>query len=281
MSVRVREVLMGQLDLLRHEPVDQRVRATLGGHPVVDSTRALLVWEPRRIVPSYAVPAGDVDATLEPRPAAGGTTAERADDPLADAPRLGARQVLDPSVPFAIHTAPGHQLVVRAANGATAQAFRTDDPDLAEHVLLDFAGFDAWFDEDEQVVSHPRDPFHRVDTRRSSRHVRVEVAGVRLAESSTPVLLFEPPLPVRFYLDPADVDTDLLRPSSTQSSCAYKGRADYWSLDGHSDIAWSYAEPLRDAADVAGRIAFFNERVDLVVDGRPLDRPVTPWSRRG
>ena len=279
MSVRVREVLMGQLDLLRHEPVDQRVRATLGGDTVVDSTRALLVWEPRRIVPAYAVPAGDVAATLEarPRPAgAGGRRPPRGRSAAGCATGAGPeRAVRDP------HGARCSRLVVRAANGATAQAFRPDDPDLAEHVLLDFAGFDAWFDEDEQVFAHPRDPFHRVDTRRSSRHVRVEAAGVVLAESSTPVLLFEPPLPVRYYLDPADVDTDLLRPSATQSSCAYKGRADYWSLDGHGDIAWSYAEPLRDAADVAGRIAFFNERVDLVVDGQPLGRPVTPWSRRG
>lgn len=276
MSVRVREVLMGQLDRLRHEPVDQRVRASLGGETVVDSTRALLVWEPKRIVPSYAVPVGDVAATLEARPRPAGAAGQLP----ADAPRLGARPVLDPSVPFAMHTAPGEPMVVRATNGATAQAFHPDDPDLTGYVVLDFADFDVWWDEDEEVFSHPRDPFHRVDTRRSSRHVRVEAAGVVVAESSTPVLLFEPPLPVRYYLDPADVRTDLLRPSDTRTSCAYKGRAGYWSLEGHGDIAWTYSEPLRDAADIAGRIAFFNERVDLVVDGEPLSRPVTPWSRR-
>lgn len=152
---------------------------------------------------------------------------------------------------------------------------------MGGHLILDFGAFDAWLEEDEPTVGHPRDPFHRIEILHSSRHVRVELGGTLLAESSRPYLLFEPPLPVRYYLPREDVRADRLRPSPTRTTCAYKGRASYWSADGADDIAWSYREPLREAAEVAGRIAFFNERADIVVDGAAVERPVTPWSRTG
>lgn len=110
--------------------------------------------------------------------------------------------------------------------------------------------------------------------------MRVEVSGEVVAESSNARFLFEPPLPVRYYLPPEDVRTDLLEPSGTKTFCAYKGEASYWSLGGEKDVVWSYPEPLRDAAEVTGRLAFFNERVDISVDGKPLERPLTPWSPR-
>ena len=101
-----------------------------------------------------------------------------------------------------------------------------------------------------------------------------------MAESSRPVLVFEPPLPVRYYLPPEDVRTDLLTPSDRRSACAYKGHASYWSFGDAADVAWTYREPLREAGELTGRIAFFDEHVDVEVDGRRLERPVTPWSRR-
>jgi uncharacterized protein (DUF427 family) len=265
MSVRVRELLMGELDELRYEPIDKRIRATLGDATVVDSTRAVLVWEPKRIVPSYAVPAEDVRAPIEPAPAAGGEA--------VDAPRLAGRPVYDPSVPFAVHSAPGEAVAVAGVAG-----FRLADPALDGHVVLDFGGFDAWYEEDERNLGHPRDPFHRIDIVHSSRHVVVSGGGRTLADSRAPILLFEPPLPVRYYLPPDDVALDLLTPSPTASTCAYKGNASYLALDGR-DVAWTYREPLREAAEVTGRIAFFNERVDIAVDGEALARPETPWSR--
>ena len=146
--------------------------------------------------------------------------------------------------------------------------------------MLDFTAFDAWLEEDEPNVAHPRDPFHRIDILHSSRHVRVEAGGEVVAESSEPFLLFEPPLPVRYYLPPEDVRTDLLRPSDKRTFCAYKGQATYWSVGDEHDVAWSYPEPLREAVEVTGRFAFFNERIDIVVDGERLERPVTPWSPR-
>jgi uncharacterized protein (DUF427 family) len=195
------------------------------------------------------------------------------------APRLGTQLVLDPSIPFAVHTAPGTALVARdRASGREAGAFRPADRELDGYVLLDFDAFDAWLEEDEPNVGHPRDPFHRIDIVRSSRHVRIEHDGTLLAESSAACLLFEPPLPVRCYLPPGDVRPGVLRPSETRSTCAYKGHAAYWSAGDLQDVAWSYAAPLREAAEIAGRVAFLNERVDVLLDGERQERPVTPWS---
>src|SRR4051794_5993156 len=266
MSVRVRELLMDRLDELRYEPIDKRIRATRGDRTVVDSTRALLVWEPKRVVPSYAVPAEDVDGVVV------AVAAEAA--PPIEAPRLAGRPVYDPSVPFAVHTAAGEPVGIAGAAG-----FRLADAALDGYVVLDFGGFDAWYEEDERNFGHPRDPFHRIDIVHGSRHVVVEAGGRRLAESTPPTLLFEPPLPVRYYLPPNDVALDVLGPSATVSTCAYKGHASYWSFDGE-DVAWTYREPLREAAEVTGLIAFFNERVEIAVDGERVGRPATPWSRR-
>ena len=143
--------------------------------------------------------------------------------------------------------------------------------------MLDFFSFDEWFEEDERIVGHPRDPFKRIDVRSSSRHVRIELDGQVLAESFRPMLLFETGLPTRYYLPREDVRMDLLRPTSTRTWCAYKGEATYWSLDlgdrTLEDLVWTYEAPLSDAGAVIDRVAFFNERVDIVVDGVRGDRP--------
>ncbi len=272
MSVRVRDLLMTELGALRHEPIAKRIRGVLGGDTAVDSTRAMLVWEPGRVVPSYAVPLADVDGEVAAAP---GDTA----DAPADLPRLGDRPILDPRIPFAVHSTAGEPVRIRARGGSEAQGFRPDDPELDGYVVLDFTGFEEWYEEDERNVSHPRDPFHRIDIVHSSRHVRVESDGEVLAESARPYLLFETQLPVRFYLPAEDVRTDVLTPSDTSSACAYKGEASYWSFGAVGDVAWTYRRPLREAAEVTDRIAFFNERVDVIVDGERLERPVTPWSR--
>lgn len=278
MAVRVAGQLLASLGELRYEPTAKRVRAVLGDVPVVDSTRAVLVWEPQRIVPQYAVPVEDVLAELLP--------GQPGDGAASDAPvRLGTDGpfVLTPAVAFSVHSSNGDVLSVRAADGERAgAAFRLADPDLAGHVVLDFAAFDRWFEEEEPVLAHPRDPFTRIDVRRSARHVRIEHDGRVLAESSAPRLLFETHLPVRFYLPPEDVRTDLLRPSRTVTACAYKGEASYWSLpsDGSTteDIAWSYQRPLPDAVEITGMLCFFDERVDVMVDGELRERPLSPWS---
>lgn len=280
MSTRLRSLLMQELPNLRHEPIEKRIRAVIGDETVVDSTAAILVWEPKRVVPSYAVPVADVRGELVPSATDGpNAVAERLPELGidADAPPV---PVLDPSIPFAVHTTDGEPMTLRTPDGAEAAAFRPADPELAGFAVLDFTAFDAWYEEDERNFAHPRDPFHRIDIVHSSRHVRVSLHGETLAESTAPCLLFEPPLPFRTYVPAEDVAVDRLRPSDMRTFCAYKGQASYLSLDDEPDIAWTYPEPLREAAEVTGRIAFFDERVDVEVDGRPLRRPVTPWSPR-
>jgi uncharacterized protein (DUF427 family) len=148
-------------------------------------------------------------------------------------------------------------------------------------VVLDFGAFDAWYEEDELNVAHPRDPFHRIDVLPSSRQVQLELDGVPLADSSRPALLFETMLPTRYYLPRADVTAELI-PSDTKTWCAYKGQASYFSVTvgGRlvADIAWTYPNPRHDALQVRDLIAFFTERVDVILDGERHPRPVTPWS---
>jgi len=278
MGTMVRDILMGSLGQLRYEPVDKRIRGLIGGQVVIDTDRALLVWEPKRVVPSYAVPVQELEGVTSP-------SAEGAADEMAKlgatVPHLGDCPVYDPNVPFAVHTTDGAALDLHLAGAQRhAGAFRPADDELSQYVIVDFDAVDEWFEEDERNLGHPRDPFHRIEIVHSSRSVRVERNGDVLAASSRPYLLLEAPLPVRYYLPPEDISERVLHPSTTQSVCAYKGQATYWSLEDEADIAWSYPEPLREAAEVTDRIAFFNERVDLIVDGTRLDRPVTPWSRR-
>jgi uncharacterized protein (DUF427 family) len=278
MGSQMGALLTRSLDELRYEPTGKRIRAVLGGGTAVDSSRAVLVWEPRRIVPSYAVPAGDIRGELATAAAASGDTQEAG----VRIPALSGRPVLTPADPFAAHTAEGQVVDVRAlGQDRPGAGFRLADPDLAEYIVLDFGAFDGWLEEDEPNVAHPRDPFHRIDVLASSRHVRLELDGQVLAESSRPMLLFETMLPVRYYLPREDLRAGL-SPSDTRTYCAYKGQASYWSVTVGdrvlSDIAWTYQQPLHDAAQVRGLTAFFDERVDVVVDDELHERPITPWS---
>jgi uncharacterized protein (DUF427 family) len=259
----MRDLLGSGHELLRYEPTPKRLRVYLADELVADTSTGLLVWEPRRVVPTYGVPETDVTAQLE----SVGRVTELADQPL-----------LVPTNPFATHTCTGEMFDVVVGGTRRASAgFRPDDPDLTGYLVLDFTAFD-WREEDEPVVAHPHDPFKRIDILASTRHVRFEWEGRLLAESSRPLLLFETLLPVRYYLPRADVVVNL-EPTDTVSYCAYKGRASYFSVpDGPSDVAWTYREPLREAEPVRDHIAFFNERVDVIVDGQRRERPVTQWS---
>jgi uncharacterized protein (DUF427 family) len=264
MAVRIMDLLSGSLAALRYEPTAKRIRVFLAGEPVADTCDARLVWEPRRVVPTYAVPLSALATHLVPAGAESGAPSNR--------------PILDPAIPFNAHTCAGTAFdVIAGDETAGAAAFRPDDPDLADYAILNFTAFE-WREEDEPIVSHPHDPFSRIDVRSSSRHVRIETGGRLLAESSRPAVLFETMLPVRFYLPREDV-TVRLEPSDTATYCAYKGRASYFSVpEGPRDVAWTYREPLLDAEPVRDRICFFDERVDVFVDGELRDRPATPWS---
>jgi uncharacterized protein (DUF427 family) len=273
MGVRMLDVVMRGRAELRYEPLDRRIRAVLGGEVVVDSTRAVLVWEPGRVVPSYAVPASDIS----------GMQIHDADDAPPVTPDLGQRRTLDPRVPFAIHTTPGRSATI-TSGGHTAAAFRPSDADLVGYAELDFTGFERWQEEDELVVAHPRDPYHRIDVLASSRSLRLELEGTVVAATDRARWLFETALPTRYYLPREDVLVPV-RPSTTRTYCAYKGEASYLSVEVGDrvvdDLVWEYAAPLNDAVPVRGLVAFFHERLDLFVDGEAVPRQVTPWSHAG
>jgi uncharacterized protein (DUF427 family) len=160
---------------------------------------------------------------------------------------------------------------------------RHDNPALEGYVHLPWDEAEEWFEEDEPAIVHPRDPFHRVDVLDTSRHVRVAAHGEELADTKRARVLFETSLPPRWYIPPEDVRMDLLEDSDLQTGCAYKGFASYWSANAGGEfelnLAWVYREPRPEAARVKDLTCFFNERVDLELDGELQERPVTPWSK--
>jgi uncharacterized protein (DUF427 family) len=232
---------------VRVEHGTKRIRAYLGGDLVADTIRPLLVWE-TPYYPAYYFPAADVRTELLTANGGG-----------VHSPSRGDGQT------FTV-TAGG-----KTATGAAVRYEQSPFDDLRDAIRLEWHAMDAWFEEDEQVFTHPRDPYTRVDILPSSRHIRIEVEGVTVAESSKPTLLFETKLPVRYYLPKTHVRMDLLQPSESVSYCPYKGQAEYWSLrvddTVHADLAWSYRTPLPESQRIAGLISFYTDKVDLYVDG--------------
>lgn len=157
---------------------------------------------------------------------------------------------------------------------------RWDDvPELAGYVHLDWHAMDEWLEEDEVAFGHVRDPFHRIDVRETSRHVKVSVNGEVVADSTRALAMFETSLPTRWYFPPDDVRMDLLERSGVETICAYKGRAQHLSLSDEPNLAWTYDEAEREVGPIAGRIAFYDEWVDVELDGEPQERPVTRFKR--
>jgi uncharacterized protein (DUF427 family) len=155
-------------------------------------------------------------------------------------------------------------------------------PPLSGLVSLYWDAMDEWLEEDEPAVGHARDPYHRVDVLDTSRLVRVRVGGQVVAETRRGRVLFETGLPPRWYIPAEDVRQGLLVPSDTTSVCAYKGTASYWSVRAgdaiERDLVWTYRAPRHDALRIRDLLCFFNERVDIEIDGELQLRPSTPWS---
>ncbi|QYC41056.1 hypothetical protein Nocox_17220 [Nonomuraea coxensis DSM 45129] len=239
---------------VRVERTAKRVRAYLGGRAVADTTAALLVWEVP-YYPTYYFPLADVEESA--LKATGATTRS---------PSRGEGVV--------------HTVTSGAAEAPGAALTYPDSPleEIRGHVRFEWDAMDAWFEEDEEVYVHPRDPYTRVDILPTSRHVRVEVDGVTVADSRGARVLFETGLPARYYLPKTDVRLDLLEPTGTVTRCPYKGTAEYWSVNGREDLAWSYRTPLPESERIAGLIAFYNEKLDIYVDGELQERPRTKFS---
>jgi uncharacterized protein (DUF427 family) len=142
---------------------------------------------------------------------------------------------------------------------------------LAGYISFDWDQMDAWFEEDEEIFEHARDPYRRVDALRSSRHVKVVVDDVTVAETDHPVLVFETGTPVRYYIAPEDIDMSLLEASDVQTRCPYKGIASYWSLvvqnKRYDNSVWSYQEPIPELPQIKGLYAFYGDHTKIYVDG--------------
>jgi uncharacterized protein (DUF427 family) len=145
-------------------------------------------------------------------------------------------------------------------------------------IEIDWDAPDEWLEEDEELIGHARDPFHRIDARHTSRHIAVSIGGQLVADTRRAVALFETDLPTRWYIPRDDVLAPLERNDGHRTTCAYKGHATHWDVAGEKAIAWSYELPLNDAVPVRSMIAFYNERTDIEVDGELEKRPRTQWS---
>ncbi len=245
---------------IRVETSPRRVRAFFNHVAVADSRRVLLVLEQGHL-PVYYFPPEDVRMDLL-EPTERSTHCPYKGDASYWTVKVGDRSA-----------------------GNTAWSYL--DPlqertDIKGHVAFYWNRMDAWYEEDDEVFVHPRDPYHRVDVLNSSRHVRIEVGDETVADTHRPRLLFETGLPTRYYIPKVDVRMDLLKPTDTVTACPYKGQARYWSAEvGQTtakDVAWSYAAPIPECPKVEQLVAFFNEHVDVYVDGELQPRPKTVWS---
>ncbi|NUR25994.1 MAG: DUF427 domain-containing protein [Catenulispora sp.] len=233
------------------EQGQKRVRLYLRNKLVADTLRPLLVWEVP-YYPTYYIPSEDVSAVLKP-------TGE-----VDHSPSRGDAQIHDVLV--------GGQ----TAEGKARTIPESPLADLRDAVRFDFESFD-WFEEDEPIYVHPRDPYSRIDVLASSRSFRAELDGVVLAESPNSMILFETGLPPRYYVPITALNQEVLRPSDTVTHCPYKGSATYWSVqvgdEVQQDLVWLYRTPLPEVQKVAGLAAVYNEKVDIYLDGVLQERP--------
>ncbi|MPZ62460.1 MAG: DUF427 domain-containing protein [Propionibacteriales bacterium] len=243
---------------VRVEQSAKRVRVVFGGRVIADSTRPLLVWEVP-YYPMYYLPRADVQTDVLVPGSGTRPSPSRGEGRLFHV-KVGDREAADAALDY------------------------PDSPleQVQDHIRFDWAAMDAWFEEDEEIFTHPRNPYTRLDILASARRVRVEVDGVTVADSTSPRLLFETGLPTRYYLPKTDVRLDLLESSEKVTHCPYKGTTEYFSVRVgerlHPDLAWSYSTPLPESQKIAGLVCFSDEHVDVYVDGVLQERPKTPFS---
>jgi uncharacterized protein (DUF427 family) len=244
------------------EPTPKRIRVEVGGELIADSRRAIILHE-SGLQPTYYFPPEDVRAdVLAPT------------DRHTHCPKKG-----DASY-YTIHA--GCEIV---ENGAWyyPEPLPEAPPVLRDLIAFYFNRMGRWLEEDEEIGVHPRDPYHRIDVLRTERHIRISLDGRLLAETRRALALFESNLPVRWYLPAEDVVAEL-QPSDTVTHCPYKGEARYHSVKpdngarGGTDLIWYYPEPLAEVGRIRGLLCFFNEKVDIELDGEPEQRIDTPWS---
>jgi uncharacterized protein (DUF427 family) len=247
--------------LLFWDPVPYRVRAVFAKETVADSTRVKMLHE-TGYLPVWYFPEEDLRADLLE------ASAKTTHCPYKGEAAYHSIRVGDRVAPDAVWS---YREPIESASF------------LAGYAALVWDELDEWFVEDAQAFGHPRDPYSRIDVYPTTRRVRVSLDGELLAESSRALMLVEAALPPRWYLPREDVRMELLEPSTKKTRCAYKGSASYWHVRVgdrlEEDLVWTYREPQHDAEPVRDLLCFFNERVDLEVDGELGERPRTQWSR--
>ncbi len=245
---------------IRFEPCAKRLRVIFGGETLADTTAVRLLHETRHL-PVYYFPRADVRLDLL-------TPSEH----RSHCPFKGEASYW-----------------TVAAGGKTAEnavwGYAAPYDEVAE--IRDYLSFywnkmDHWYEEDEEVFVHARDPYVRVDVLDCARPLRVVLGGETVAETRRARILFETGLPPRYYIPREDVSAALL-PSDTETACPYKGRARYHGIrigdETFEDIVWYYGEPLPESSRIADRLCFFNEKVDaILLDGAEVPKPVTKWS---
>ncbi|MET1028799.1 MAG: DUF427 domain-containing protein [Dongiaceae bacterium] len=251
----------GTQKTIRFEPTQRRLRVEVGGEWLVDTTRGMILIESGH-EPVYYFPRADVRFDLL-----------QASSHTSHCPYKGKaaywhvvlkdRRIENAvwGYPKPLATAPGHV----APTGPGGES-------LSEYVAFYWNKMDRWFEEDEEVFVHARDPYKRIDSLASKRRVEVVVGGEIIAASRDAIFLFETGLPVRYYLPRSDIRADILADSAQQTRCPYKGLASYHRVvvNGidHGEIAWYYAEPIPETCRIKGRVAFYNEKVDaILLDG--------------
>jgi uncharacterized protein (DUF427 family) len=242
----------------RMVPGHKWIRAMVNGQVVVDSRAFTFVWE-IPYWPTWFFRSEDLNGELK----------EANDAPPGHGDLAGAQR-------YDFHVAG------KVLTGAAKRYPDSPSAELRDLVTIDFAAVDRWFEEDVEVFVHPRSPFTRIDALASSRHVVVSVDDVVLADSHNPTMLFETGAPHRHYLPMTDVNMGLLEPSPTRSSCPYKGDAAYWSISINDrverNIAWSYRTPMPEATPIAGLVCFYDEKLDVDIDGVRQPRPDTHFA---
>jgi uncharacterized protein (DUF427 family) len=239
------------------EPTPKRIRVEVDGETIADSRRAMILQE-SGLQPIYYFPREDVRFDLL-EPTDKHTHCPKKGDASYYSVRVGER-------------------VVKNAAWYYPEPFDDAPPQLKDAIAFYFDRVDRWFEEDEEIHVHPRDPYHRIDVLRTDRRVRVSLDGELLADTTRAVALFESNLPPRWYIPRDDVVAEL-EPSDTVTRCPYKGTAAYYSTNGAKDIVWYYADPLPEVGRIKDLLCFFNERVDLELDGELQTCQETPWSR--
>jgi uncharacterized protein (DUF427 family) len=234
--------------LLFAERLRRRMRVKFGGEWIADSEDVVLLHEPGHY-PVAFFPVGDVRAGV-----------------LTDENRITQHRELGDTAWFTV-----------AANGRSVAraAWRyTDLPshaaDLRDRVAFAWRAMDAFFEEDERIVGHAADPYHRIDIRRTSRHLVVTDGQRIVADTTRPVVLYESGFAPRWYVPRADVDATALVAADGQTFCPYKGLASYYDIGGRRGAAWSYPAAWPEVDRIAGYVSFEPDRIDVQLDGKQL-----------